>query len=477
VSTPTITNPKAASPTNTTILLTWGVSTEETVAAIRAYIRPKGTGVWFSEGLSADARSHMFTGLQPSAAYEWGLRPIVGGTAVTGTIKTLPVPVPVTPPAPVLSVEGDVVSWAAIPGVSSYELATVRNPSTTRDTAYTTVTGTSVTVTAIPGETVNYGLRANTPVQGPWAQEVSIAWAAVRWLGLNGNSAGAYLGAIGDFAKLGVTGDRSNHLDWPEGYLPVAGDGLDTSLKAGMVPFVILNTNTEKWGVQTIPRTTQTVTTYAQWAVDAIKATLALHPAFPGYWSLINEPYGHGTAPQYADIVHATLTLAQEAGLDLSRILVSAYGADDSAGGNGEQWVTGMYTQQPTLASLVQAWEFHPYGLATEDTAGHNRGLQGMQSIRGLIQSGLDNIYVTEVGFWAPDVNEGKARGEPEATSSTDAALKLTAILETTRGFRTEGWLKWLLVYSRQAGGWAMQTTGGLTKQGEALAAFAEQHA
>jgi hypothetical protein len=77
---------------------------------------------------------------------------------------------------PVLGVRGDTVSWTAVPGIASYTLATVRNPATTRETTYSTVTGTSVTPPAIPGQTVAYGLATKTPIEGPWANEVTITY-------------------------------------------------------------------------------------------------------------------------------------------------------------------------------------------------------------------------------------------------------------------------------------------------------------
>src|ERR1700686_1345339 len=155
-----ITNPKATT-TDTSIALAWGLSTQETVTAIRGYLgRRGGPGAWFSEDVPPSARSHSFAGLNPSAEYEWELRPIIGGAAVTGVVKTLPAPGPVTPPPPVLSVKGNVISWLAIPGVSAYTLAVVLDPSGARETTYSEVKGTSVTVPAVPGQTVNYGLAA-----------------------------------------------------------------------------------------------------------------------------------------------------------------------------------------------------------------------------------------------------------------------------------------------------------------------------
>jgi hypothetical protein len=58
-------------------------------------------------------------------------------------------------PAPVLKVSGSTLSWTALPGVTSYQLATILNPTTTRNTTYQFVTGTSFTLPAVPGQTVN----------------------------------------------------------------------------------------------------------------------------------------------------------------------------------------------------------------------------------------------------------------------------------------------------------------------------------
>ncbi len=63
------------------------------------------------------------------------------------------------------------------PGASSYTLATILNTTPTRNTTYQTVTGTTFTPPAVPGQTVNYGLAPNI-AGGRWATEVSINWPA-----------------------------------------------------------------------------------------------------------------------------------------------------------------------------------------------------------------------------------------------------------------------------------------------------------
>jgi hypothetical protein len=94
--------------------------------------------------------------------------------------EATPEPSPiVNVPAPELAARGQSLAWSAIPNATSYELATILNPTTTRNTTYETVTGTSFTPPAVPGQTVRYGLAVNIlGVQGPWAPEVSITYPA-----------------------------------------------------------------------------------------------------------------------------------------------------------------------------------------------------------------------------------------------------------------------------------------------------------
>ena len=57
-----------------------------------------------------------------------------------------------------------------------------------------------------------------------------------------------------------------------------------------------------------------------------------------------------------------------------------------------------------------------------------------------------------------------KSRTAPAAKaaeSSSQAAANLTQMLDNALPYHRAGWLRALLVYSRNAGGWAMQLPGG----------------
>ena len=85
-----------------------------------------------------------------------------------------------------------------------------------------------------------------------------------------------------------------------------------------------------------------------------------------------------------------------------------------------------------------------------------------MPVVRSTMTSGQNNIIISEAGY------EG---------NTTTAAQELTKMLNTALPYHEAGWLKALIVYSRGDGVWSMQLPGGaLTKQGEALDAFAAAH-
>lgn len=84
-------------------------------------------------------------------------------TAPTPTVQT-----------PKLTVSGQTLNWAALPGATNYRLATTVGTDRTK-TTYSVVTGTSITPPSVPGQTVYYGLRADV-TGAQWSTEVSITY-------------------------------------------------------------------------------------------------------------------------------------------------------------------------------------------------------------------------------------------------------------------------------------------------------------
>jgi hypothetical protein len=205
----------------------------------------------------------------------------------------------------------------------------------------------------------------------------------------------------------------------------------------------------------------------------------AARAAFPGaqiMWEIINEPYFQGSESEstkrakYAAIVFDVLTRCRAAGIPLETIYVAGY---------GREWITGMYAAQPSLRTEVQGWYFHPYGPPNNSLLENAEGIQGLPALRAELTSGQGNIIVSEDGVWTPDVNGGAAKGGPascHAANSTQAAEWLVEKLRHAARYHAAGWLRAYVVYSRNDGGWAMETSGKvLTAQGAALVAFTKE--
>jgi hypothetical protein len=167
-------------------------------------------------------------------------------------------------------------------------------------------------------------------------------------------------------------------------------------------------------------------------------------------------------------VIAKLLPEAQTAGIPLANIYVAAY---------GRHWVSKMYEAQSKLKTEIEGWYFHPYGPPSGTAEENGQGIQSLPNVQAEMTSGQNNIIVSEIGYWTHDVNGGESKGGPSsvwAENSTQAAQWLTETLDNALPYRQAGWLKALLIYSRNDGGWAMELPGStLTKQGEALDNFA----
>ncbi len=211
------------------------------------------------------------------------------------------------------------------------------------------------------------------------------------------------------------------------------------------------------------------------------------YPGTEVRFEVMNEPWAYTTpqynAARYGEVVAALLPAATAAGIPAQDIFVAATGEGCTAQGcQANAWVADMYRAEPALRSEIEAWYLHPYGPARGSTDYGNGGIQAVPVIRGGMASGRENLIISELGFCARDVNnpsglsEGvNCHGAP-ALSGAEAAASLRSILEQARVYHPEGWLRALIIYSRNDGGWAMQLPGGaLTPSGRALLRFAAE--
>jgi hypothetical protein len=382
--------------------------------------------------------------------------PVAGGTSltITGTGFTSGSTVEV----------GTALATGVLVNASTSITALLPSGSGTADVRVINANGASPTV---PADQFGYDLPPSRP-----------------WLGLNGNSAGAYLGSIGDFSAHEILYDRSSHIEWTAGQLPRAGDGLEASIDAGMIPVITIEYS--GYGSHRFGEADPSFPTGAKieaYVNGFLRSAEAIGATYPGRTILlepINEPWAYTdpefNAAQYADVVARLLPRARLAGIPLSSIYVAALGEGCSPSGECGQnaWIADMYTTQPKLHSEIAGWYFHPYGLPSGVSEGDSRGIQSLPVVQSTMTSGQNNIIVSEVGYCASDVNGGEGC-EGAGASSAQTAQWLTEVLEDAVPYHEAGWLRALLVYSRNAGGWAMELPEGrLTKQGEALDAFAD---
>jgi IPT/TIG domain len=324
---------------------------------------------------------------------------------------------------------------------------------------------------------------------------------ASSWLGLNGNSGGVEPERLREFEADGVVYDRSAWLDWVAGELPVQGGrtteggrALATSTGAGMIPDVAIEYRAYNGSYQSDPdfpreRTeaeeaegSETIKGYVEGFVESAKA---IHEKYPSaIFEPMNEPWGYTTpefnAAEYANVIARLLPQARAAGVPLSSIYVGATGkgCTEAPGHAGVEcrsdgWVPEMYAAQPVLQTEIQGWYLHPYGPPNSVGEDDGAGILSVPLVQEAMTSGQNNIIVSEVGYCAKGVNEGRdCNGLPRERNRL-AALHLSEMLANALPYHEAGWLRALLVYSRSDGGWAMQLADGeLTPEGKALKKF-----
>jgi len=297
---------------------------------------------------------------------------------------------------PVLKVSHHTLTWKRIPGVSSYVLATVLHPLTTRVTAYRVVTGTKITPPSVPGQTVHYGLRANLS-SSPWAKEVSVTYppparssrrpapspsSGPMVVGLNS-------GAWGTAAAQDIAGSFSA-IRWDTSYGESLSDYTGAGLKAD-----ILFSGPYSNGVSAIDPNSWTANALSWYQSNC--PSVATCPSI----EVLNEPGGTwfwGSNAMSQTNADAYDTLLQDVytafhnhyGANSPKILGSYDGGHDS----DIQWGQELYAGHANVGNYVDGWTLHPYGScdSTLDT-GHQNLVEQAHANTG------KPIYITEIGW------------------------------------------------------------------------------
>lgn len=339
---------------------------------------------------------------------------------------------------PVLRLSGTTLTWTAISNATSYKLATVHNPTTTRDTAYRVVTGTRFSPPAAPGETVNYGLQANVP-HAAWSAEVAITWPATggQQKGVSNlrvavmNTTGWGVDSL--FARIGV---RWTRLD--------VGDGSDLSvvkkaLRDGMKPLVLYNPGPSLRGVS--PSTA---------ASQVLSLARKIIPLGLNEIEFGNEVYeresAHTYAAQYA-AAHAAV-----AGMGIKLLAAAVAVRSGLAGYGNPSWIDDFIHALPGGADEVDAWTIHPYGPMTGVLNG-SWGWETVTTLRDIaVEAGSSAPwYVTEVGQ-----HLGGSNGVSPARQAADVSQYLT---DTVSKYPWIVFLDWYAARDDSTGQFGLLTT------------------
>ncbi len=338
-----------------------------------------------------------------------------------------PAPAPTPPPAPehtvpqaapVLSVSGTKLSWNAIPGVSSYVLAT---RIAHHAEAFTAVNATSTTPPAVPGSTVHYSVR--TAVDGSaWSGEVTITYPLatppppppVESPAPVARSSGFQPGVdsnwdptlgVGASAQLGAKIVRVEfEINTPTSVIePViaayAAKGIRVAPLAGF--YGRLPTTAEARGLAKWATTFGPGGTFwaqhgnGQLAIQTIEFGNETSGGYQ-YGDNAGAPSFQARAKTYALRLKEASEAISASGGDVGLLAVS----EDWTG----DWMNGMFEAVPNLGSYIAGWISHPYG------SGWRTKIEDI--IKQAAAHGAPSSLPIDVTEWGISTDNGRCLGE-----------------------------------------------------------------
>ncbi|MFL5818089.1 MAG: hypothetical protein ACJ76L_10875 [Conexibacter sp.] len=273
--------------------------------------------------------------------------------------------------APAITVSGQTLKWNAITGVSSYVY--VRKITGQAD-QYATVTGTSVTPPAVPGQTARYSVRTNV-TGSAWAREVSISYSATTTpppttppatgfrMGITTGTAFTY-----ELPFATSLGARTARLLYDVGTTASSmASVIDAYARAGVRPLLAANF----YGRLPTTAEAQNLATWAK--AYGPGGTFWAGKTYPANTAVSRIEFGHETsyAHQFADYSLSTYaTRAQTYALRFKDAQVAVKAANPNVGllaigdnaVNQNAWVVNMFKAVPDLGARAAGWTIHPYG-------------------------------------------------------------------------------------------------------------------
>ena len=243
------------------------------------------------------------------------------------------------------------------------------------------------------------------------------------WLGLNGNSDGAWTGAIGDFTIHHIVYDRGGDpgLDWQAGELLArrwhahrrreragqVGRGRHDPRHRDRVRRLQRRSDTP---IRTSRRVAGQISSYV---AGFIASASAIHERYPtAIFEPMNEPWFFTTpkynGAEYANVIARLLPAARAAGIPLAADLRRRPTAADRT---RERWngrrLDARDVPRPATAAerKSKAGTSIPTDRRAAANTKHSLGIQSVAEVQKLMSSGQNNIIVSEVGYCARDVD------------------------------------------------------------------------
>jgi hypothetical protein len=403
----------------------------------------------------------------------------------TPPVESNPEPTPTPPPepapkpsipAPVLSVEGQTLTWTAIPNATSYELVTITGSTPERERTYRTLTGTSFTPPAVQGQTVDYRLAAIVAgTRGPWASKVSITYppattppggseptpppvkspptptppvesppapsppvespppvtvppTEVELPAPSPIASGKIIGA-NDGSGWGAGPAKTivaGHITWDRIELGGSSQAVTASLSDGFHVLGIVGNLADG-----TPLSSAEPNAWAAEVVSQLKANPGVSIAEAG-----NEMYYKGNVAnpvQYGRMYLAAVEAMKAAGIHTPLLfnMFGDYGNSSDARGGG--WLHDAVAGVPGLAAAIRAngLSSHPYGALNENWDDINGVLAvvGQEAVALSVLGAIPPIYITEFGYSLNNCGEfiGACSQQEQATKMRAAYTLLLA--------------------------------------------------
>ena len=315
-----------------------------------------------------------------------------------------------TQASPILTANGEVLSWGAIADTQSY---IVRARLAGGAESYTVVNRTTLTPPAVPGVVVIYSVRT-AATGSAWSNEVGVSYPATPPVettppGEEGKTP-PILGIVGGSGwgpqvakKVIAVGFTSERLEADSGYTTDK-ESYENGFRNDQI---IIGNTPDGDRLSTVNIPTWVAHTLAQ-VKEAVSFNYTL-------LEVGNEMYLKGGVHEpvkYAEMYVALAHAVTAAGIKGVTLMFNAFGDYETAGGelslmsSGRGWLGDALKAEPELKQLISAFSNHPYGIPGVKYVHGDWGMEGLEAQHHDAVS----LGFAHTGFYATEYGESNTR-------------------------------------------------------------------